>query len=303
MGGTGFIGRHLSEELSARNIAATTSSYSQRNTFLRERAKSLQFVEANSLEMKETLANAHVVVYLAHRARPASHLNKPYVEIESGLAEFARFMTELADLNPHCHVIYPSSGGQIYGSGLHAPSTENQECCPITPYGLGKLFAEQYLEFLYRTTGLRSTVLRLANPVGKWQLRGAHGFVSAAVRAAVQNDPLLLFGKGENWRDYFDADELARFIADLCEREILPTGTFNIGSGQGQTENQVIELIEQVLNRTLKVERHEARPFDMPYAVLNTDKAQEHLNWKSLTPLSASIKSIQQGMSDPLIND
>ncbi|XOV84237.1 MAG: NAD-dependent epimerase/dehydratase family protein [bacterium] len=303
IGGTGFIGRHLSERLSARRIAAVTSSFTQEGAFLRQRAPGVKFIEANSIEMRSTLAEATTVVYLAHRARPASHISKPFVEIESGLAEFARFMSELCELNPECHVIFPSSGGQVYGSGFSQPVSETNLCAPETPYGLGKHYAEQYLEFLARTRGLKSTILRLANPVGKWQLRGAHGFVSAAVRAAVLEEKLTVFGRGDNWRDYFDAEDLAEFLADLCLQEKPITGTFNIGSGIGQTENHVIRMIESILNKKLDVEHLPARSFDMPYAVLSIEKAQQELGWKPSTELSESILLIRRGMTDPLIND
>ena len=143
----------------------------------------------------------------------------------------------------------------------------------------------------------------MGNPVGKWQLRGSHGLVTAAVRAAQNNEELVVFGQGANARDYFDANDLAQFIVDLCENTNHQEGTYNIGSGYGLTENEVIALVEETLQRHISVRFQPARPFDLPYSVLDVSKAKRLLAWRPTTPLRETILRIREGLSDPLVLD
>ena len=68
---------------------------------------------------------------------------------------------------------------------------------------------EATLNLLSAAEGNSVTILRIANPIGRWQLGRKHGFVTTAVQAGLAGKPLTLFGSGTNVRDYFDADDFA----------------------------------------------------------------------------------------------
>ncbi|MEQ8857248.1 MAG: NAD-dependent epimerase/dehydratase family protein [Pseudomonadales bacterium] len=301
VGGTGFIGRHVCEALHLRRVPAVTISYTPHVPFLRRFAPSLRAVEANSPAAERELRNAEVLVYLAHRSRPGSHAGAPHLEVETNVVEAIRFFDDVVSVNSSCRIIYASSGGQIYGRRPEVPIDEASSREPVTPYGLGKLLVEECLAYLSRTSGVPVTVLRMGNPVGKWQLRGTHGFVAAAVRAACTGEPLTIYGRGENKRDYFDADDVAELICDLCGSELQTEGTFNIGSGHGRTENEIIALIQSELTDWLSVSYEVARDFDLAYAVLDVGKAHRELGWKAKTPLAETLRKLKSAMRDPLI--
>lgn len=303
VGGTGFIGRHICEAFHLRGIAAASVSYAPDLQFLSRFAPSIAAYEAMSSDAWRVLADAEVVIYLAHRSRPSSHLGESYVEIESNVVESVRFVEELVGINPSVQLIYASSGGQVYGRRASAtPALETEDPQPCTPYGLGKHLVEQSLLYLARVHGISLAVLRMANPVGRWQLRGTHGFVSAAVRAVCARSPLVIYGTGENRRDYFDADDLGAFVCDLCgDPSRRGTGVFNIGSGVGHTENEVLGMIQQVLGSRVSVEFRAARDFDLPYAVLNVTKAEAELGWRPTTSLPSTIRKLEAAMQDPLV--
>jgi UDP-glucose 4-epimerase len=292
-GGTGFIGRHLCEALSSLGIPAVAISRNPDQAFLERFAPTVSGISLESPAAAEALRRAEVVFYLASGTRPASSPLDPSHELTQ-VAHGVALINTLRETNPHCHVVYTSSGGQIYGAGHAAPITESAPPMPATAYALGKLMMENALTFSARVSGLGVTILRLANPVGLWQLGRGHGFVSAAI-SCLQGKALTVFGDGGNVRDYFDADELGLFLARFADPSFRPQGIYNIGSSQGVTEREVIAMLEGITGRTIAVAFAAARPFDLRYAVLNVERARAELDWDPRTNLEGTIVKILGG--------
>jgi UDP-glucose 4-epimerase len=169
------------------------------------------------------------------------------------------------------------------------PIKESAPTKPSTAYALGKILSEAVLDFFSSVDGAQVTTLRIANPIGRWQFGGRHGFVAAAVLAAVTGQELTIFGDGNNSRDYFDADDFAEFLLQLCLAPTKKAGVFNIGSGVARTELQVIEEVERMAQKTLRYNLLAKRPFDLRYAVLDCGSAEANLNWNPKTEFDASV--------------
>lgn len=279
LGGTGFIGRHLCQALGHLGLPATVLSYRPDHEFLAQHAPGIRAFELETEEARDTLAAAETIIHLGHLSRPASNVRAEGMEIGQNVEPAVRLFSDLAARRPGVRVLYASTGGQIYGPGHASPIPETAPARPTTPYALGKHLIEQSLLYFAGKGQLRATILRLGNPVGRWQLGGRHGFVSAAVQGTLRGEPLVLFGDGDNMRDYFDADELGAFLARLsCDPE-TPDGVFNVGSGVGLTERQVLAEVEATLGTAPVIEAHPARGFDLPYAVLDAGRARAELGW------------------------
>ena len=289
VGGTGFLGRHICEAAAARGVGATIVSSRPDHRFLAGLSGDFTGAELGSDEAQAALDGADVVIHTAHRSRPSA--NAESAEIRENVEAATELFTRLAERRPGARVIYVSSGGQIYGGGHTAPIPETAPAAPETPYALGKHLIEQTLFYFARKGRLRATILRAANPVGRWQLGGRHGLVSAVVQMTLEDRPVTLFGAGENVRDYFDADDFGAFLADLAIGD-APEGVFNIGSGVGLTERQIIDAVSAALGQAPKLETRPARGFDLPYAVLDTSKAERELGWRAATPLDATIREL-----------
>ena len=271
-------------------------SFNPSLTFLRTWAPSIPGLELGSADARAALGRADVVIHLAHRSRPSSNPREPHVEIESSVIDRVRLFQEVLEANPSCHLVYASSGGQIYGPGYEQPIPETAHTRPTTPYSLGKSMIEQALAYLARVNGTDTTVLRIANPVGRWQLDRAHGFFAAAVRAARADEQLTIFGDGLNVRDYFDADDLADLLANFADPAHRMTGMFNIGSGRGMTERDVIEVVEATVGSRIRCVHAPARSFDLAYAVLDVTKARRQLGWSPATPIEQTVKKLVESI-------
>ncbi len=293
LGGTGFLGRHLCQALAGRAARCTVVSHSPDYTFLAEHAPQIVAVELNTAESREALGDADTIVHFGHTSRPASNFDAEVMEISQNVEPAVKLFSDLARENPGVRVIYASTGGQIYGNGRREPISEAIPARPVTPYALGKHLIEQSLKHFADRDLLRALVLRLANPVGRWQLGGRQGFVSAAVTSAVSGKPLTVFGRGENLRDYFDAREFSDFLADLILGPSCPDGIFNIGTGNGMTEYDVLRHVEETLDRQIDIVERPPRPFDLDYSVLDITKART-IGWSPRVTLGETIKNLAE---------
>jgi UDP-glucose 4-epimerase len=286
-GGTGFIGRHLCELLHRSNVDAVTISRNPDLSFLAAWAPSIRAVQLEDPMWHDAIRKASSIVYLAEPSKP----NWDQGQIERELKSSLSAMQTIVRTNPAADFIYASSGGQIYGRGNGQPAPETRMPAPETAYAHAKYMAEQALQSIAAAEGTNLTVLRIANPVGRWQYLGRHGFVSAAVEAALTGGELTIFGEGTNQRDYFDVDDLAELIAQLIDSP-QHRGVFNVGSGIGRTELAVTSFIEDITGQAVQCRLLPARPSDIPYAVVDPTRARVELGWHAKTSFQAIIEKM-----------
>ena len=290
LGGTGFIGKHLCMALHRQGLAATVVSRQPDRAFLKQYAPTLDALPLDELEgpdVRRRLAETEVVIHLAHGSIPATGQGRPDQELDINVRPAIGTVSYIAEASRRrCHVVYVSSGGQIYGPGHQSPITETSAPCPTSSYALGKLLVEESLGYMARVGALDLTVLRVANPVGQWQVGARVGLLAASARAAAEGVPLKIFGEGRNMRDYFDVDDLAGLLAGFIPPTGRRSGVFNIGSGIGHDERAVIAAMEAASGRRLDLEWLPPRAFDLPYAVLDPSKAEQGLGWRTETSLA-----------------
>lgn len=278
-GGTGYIGRHICQRLSLQGISGYSVSREPDRGFLAQYAPTIQPLYATDDRLREKVEQATLIIYLASSVAPMNNWDSISDLPHSGPNLFAKFTSMVSNLDQTAQVVIASSGGQIYGKGHLRPIAETTPSAPVTSYALEKQLIESMACFMQRVHAAKIAILRIANPVGRWQFIGGHGFISAAVRSAIDGSRLSIFGAGTNVRDYFDADELAELFVSFLARNHGKTGIYNVGSGKGSSELDVINLVERTIERSIDYEFLPARQFDLPYAVLDCSKAVEELGW------------------------
>ena len=111
-------------------------------------------------------------------------------------------------------VILASTAG-VYGEPAAIPTPEHTPVAPLSPYGASKAAAETYLRLFHRLHGLSTLALRMANVYGPRQNpHGEAGVVAIFCGAAAEGERPVMFGNGEQTRDYvFVADVVRAFVA------------------------------------------------------------------------------------------
>lgn len=292
MGAGGFIGLHVGEQAVFNKVSLDLYSRKGGHTFLRGIFPSTDIFCSESSDFFDRAQDYSGVIYLSSTLGSTSQQTVSGA-IADSFRETAFFFEKLSSRNPHCHVVFASSGGTVYGPGHSHPIPETMAVCPTTSYAFGKVLTEETLRFLSTVHGLPVTVLRIANPVGYWQLRGRHGFISAAIRCGLSDEVLTVFGDGSNARDYFDVDDLAALMLKIGTTSSCRTFQItNVGSGLGRSETDVIRAVENALNTKINIRFSSARKSDLKYAVLDTSLAERTHGWRSCKSLDEIITKV-----------
>lgn len=174
-------------------------------------------------------------------------------------------------------LVFSSTGGAIYGE-CDGPAAEDHPRAPLSPYGVSKLAAEEYIAAYNRLYGSSHVALRYANVYGPRQdPHGEAGVVAIFMNALRDGSTPRIYGDGSQTRDYV-------FVGDVVAASLAAAGydggVFNVGTG---TETSVVELYERI-QRVSGVE-HAAelaplRAGELQRSVLDPSLAARELGWK-----------------------
>ena len=238
------------------------------------------------------------LVYLASTSVPATYANEPWNELTANVQPAFELFDSALKANSDLRIVYVSSGGTVYGRGHTAPTSETTALEPISAYGYGELATEEAIRVLSRTKGLNRAILRVSNPVGRWQTNQTQGIIAAALRAAASGEGLNLFNNWSQVRDFLDAEDLANAIIQAADARNFNAETWNIGSGRGHSITEVVDLVSEVTGRRITCNNLPGRSVDVSYSVLNCEKVEHDLGWTTKIDLVDSIKSIERAWSN-----
>lgn len=298
LGGGGFLGSHvrllLSKQPGAQSgadVAIVTHQPLRIPLTASETWISAECFEERRGERLLEMASA--VIYMASASVPSSFAAEPWREVSENVAPAVRFLHRLARRNPKAKFIQISSGGTIYGNvKTSRPVTEEENVAPISAYGLGKVMIEEAVRFAGRSLQMPYNILRVANPVGIHARSGAQGLVLAALDAARSKAPLRLYGDGSNVRDYLSADDVAEAIIAAATDRAFTDTTWNVGSGIGRSNMEMLHLVAASIGRTVPFERAPSRGIDVKAIVLDCRKIEQDLGWRPRRDIAKTIREM-----------
>ena len=188
-------------------------------------------------------------------------------------------------------IIFPSSGGTVYGDTDSEPIPETHVMEPRSSYGITKVTIEKYLALFHRLHGLDYTILRVANAYGpRLPVRGEQNAVGAFLARMGRGEPIALWGDGSVTRDYVYVGDVARaFRAALGQKSAFKI--FNVGTGVGTSLGELIAVMEKVIGCRANVVKQSGRQIDVSVNILDPTRAREHLGWEAGTSLQDGLVS------------
>ena len=277
-GARGFLGSALCRTLVARGIAVRATARVLPEGW-RESAIDWRCLDlAQAVDWPALVDGVDTVYHLAWSSIPATAAAAPIQDLTVNVGGLIGLL-EAARSRPGIRIVFPSSGGTVYGRSERLPLRETDVTRPLNAYGVAKLTAEAYLDLYRASSGVNSVALRIANPFGSGQDPGKGlGAVTHFARAALAGEPLVLFGDGSTIRDFVEIDDVVEAMILAGERRDV-VGPLNIGTGSGRSLSDVIGLLERHFGRPLPVSVRPARPFDVQACVLDVSAARERLGW------------------------
>jgi len=276
LGGAGFIGSALAPRLTAEGWQVA--------------------VAGRGADLSAALAGCAAVVHLACATTPGRSRLHPAMEREN--LDLSLRLLEALQERPETQLVFLSSGGALYGNPATRPVAEDHPAAPLSPHAAGKAAVEAFIAS-HIAAGYAAAVLRVANAYGPGQPeKPGFGFIRTLLDHARSGQTMEVWGDGETVRDFVFIDDVTNAIARALSRPDL-SGTWNIGSGEGHSLNEVIALARAVTGRPIPVSHRAARQSDVRGVVLNITRARHELGWEPEVSLEQGLKQTWEALKGP----
>jgi UDP-glucose 4-epimerase len=297
-GGAGFIGSNLADRLLAEDqrVVAVDDLSTGRIANLGEArgyGKAYTFfnmdVRADGLLPLFERHKPEVVFHLAAQAGVRPSLEDPVLDASVNLMGTLNVI-ECAIKVGVRKVIYAASGGTIYGEPRRIPAKESaaQGSHPLSPYGISKKAALDYLAFYQRYRGLDYTACALANVYGPRQDPvGEAGVVSIFASKMLTGEAPAIFGDGNQTRDYVFIDDVVHAFVQAIDRG---SGKLvNIGTGLETSVNGLYRLLADIIGFDGEPQHGPLPPGELRRIALDISVASSVLAWKPWTHLEDGL--------------
>jgi UDP-glucose 4-epimerase len=295
IGGAGFIGSSLVRELAAQDPVRVLDNLSTgRHANIGEIA-GVDFVEGSVLDdaaLATALANVSVVYHLACLGVRHS-IQHPLANHAVNALGTLKVLEE-ARRQHRPRIVYVSTS-EVYGTARRVPMTESHPTWPHTVYGGAKLAGEAYARAYHRTYGLETVVIRPFNAYGpRSHHEGDSGeVIPKFIVRAMNGLPPLVFGDGQQTRDFTYVDDTARAIAAAGTSRAAVGETINVGSGVETSILDLVTLVAKATGRTdLEPAFHPSRPGDVLRLHADSSKAGHVLGWQPEVALTDGLERL-----------
>jgi UDP-glucose 4-epimerase len=301
LGGCGFIGSHLVDDLLAAGHKVRV--FDRAAELYRAPLVNVDYRFgdfSDSAYLAEALEGVEVVYHLISTTVPSTSNLDPVGDIQSNLINTVRLLQLMLQKNIK-RIVYLSSGGTVYGIPEISPIPESHPLRPICSYGVVKVAIENYLQMFHQLHGLEYVVLRASNPYGERQGHlGVQGVIGTFMRKILTDEPIEIWGDGSVVRDFIYVSDLTA-LAVLAGNSKL-SGTYNAGSGQGHSINELISSISGVIHREIHPLYKASRGYDVPSVILDISAAKQHFEWQPAMGWEMGIEITWNWMRNEFVN-
>lgn len=270
-GGAGFLGSHLVRLLLNKgNKVTVLDDFSHgKELHLKEIANNpnLNVIKGDITNMdnvKKAFENKQIVFHLAvldlrQSIKEPQRVNDVIVDGTLNCLNVAR--------NNNVELFVNCSSSEVFGTAQYIPMDEKHPLLPETPYAASKVAQDMYTFSFGRTYGLPWTTVRPFNmygPHSHWQ--GYRGeLIPKMIVRAMNKQPLVIFGEGEQTRDFIYVEDAAKGILDVVNNNACRNKNINICTGKETTIRRIAEAIcnEFSLDPNVYIQKQAPRPGDV----------------------------------------
>ncbi|MCK6629408.1 MAG: NAD-dependent epimerase/dehydratase family protein [Anaerolineae bacterium] len=184
-----------------------------------------------------------------------------------------------------------ASSGAVYGEQEVDKVNEALPPYPDSPYGVSKLAAEGYVRTIGGLWGIETVALRIFNAYGPGQaVPPTHPpVIPQFIRQILGDGSLIIFGQGEQIRDYIYVDDVVQALVAAATAEGINRQVINIGTGSGTSIRQLVGLIEKVSGRKAQTIFNPSISGGVSSLVADTSRARRLLDFKPQITLEEGL--------------
>jgi UDP-glucose 4-epimerase len=283
-GGAGFIGSHLADALVAQNhqvviidnLSTGNFDHVQSHIFHKE-----DIADPVAIEHLFDKYQFDYVFHLAAQINLRHSIKEPAFDAHTNIVGSLNIIENCVRTGVR-KLIFSSTGGAIYSHDAPLPWTEQSNADPQSPYGLAKLTVEKYL----RLFSLPYVALRYSNVYGPRQnSKGEAGVISIFTEKALRNEDIVIFGSGEQTRDFIDVESVVK--ANLLAMSL--EGTYNVSSNTQTSVNDIAKMILEKTQSSSRIIHREAVSGELMHTQLSFEKLAKE-GWQPSVSLEMGIE-------------
>jgi UDP-glucose 4-epimerase len=259
LGSEGFVGNNLVNDLSKNYEILCADLIDSSN---RQNYKKFDVTDYASVE--NTVKDVDVVIDLVAHSLISSlegTIKNAQVNI-LGLLNILEACTK----NNIKKIIFTSASSLI-GEPIKSQVSEDHPATPKTAYGISKLASEHYLRLYNELNNLNFVIFRFFNIYGPFQ---KNGLIPSLYSRIENNQPLTVFGKGDQIRDYVFIKDIIPFFNKAISTSVADNRIFNMGTGIGTKILDIIQILSKTMNVTPKIEFQPSRKGEIGNFVADT---------------------------------
>jgi UDP-glucose 4-epimerase len=301
-GGAGFIGSTLVDRLLAEghqvDVVDDLSTGRLNNLADARSARGAEFsfhqLDVRSPEIVELIGRRRpeVIFHLAAQADVRVSVQRPVFDAEVNIIGTLRVL-EGARAAGTSRIVFAGSGGTLYGEpdADELPIRETAPHRPLSPYGVSKKSAIDYLVCFRELHSLEFCALALANVYGPRQdPHGEAGVVAIFASKMLAGLPATIFGDGSQTRDFVFVDD----VVDAMVRASIRGGglVLNIGTGKEVSVTYLHDVMAGTCDTAVPPVHAPERVGEILRNALDPGRAAIHLGWRPYTTLETGIAAV-----------
>ncbi len=292
-GGAGFIGSHVVEKLVKQGYQVrvlddlSTGSLDNLSNVVGD----IEFIKGDVRDYEAVSRAVEGVDLIVHEAAITSVVRSIEDPLTTSLVNVQGTLNLLwaSVRNSIKRFVYASSSS-IYGDTPALPKHEELTPNPLSPYAVSKLAGEEYCQVFHKVYGLSTVALRYFNVYGPRQRYGPYsGVVSIFINRILNKQPPVIYGDGEQTRDFTFVEDVAEATIKALETEGIDGEVFNVGCGSPISINQLAKTLMEVAGVSFEPIYTEPRKGDIRHSHADIKKAKELLKWRPSTTLREGL--------------
>jgi nucleoside-diphosphate-sugar epimerase len=299
-GGAGFVGSHLVDRLLAEGFEVTVlddfSSGRMENISCHKGVREFRLVRGDVRDaglVKKVVEDVDGVFHLAALVDVALSIENPVLFNEVNVVGTLNLLRACVDSDVRRFIF--ASSAAVYGNSKRAKKREDMLPKPISPYGVSKLAAENYVQVFNEFYGLETVSMRYFNVYGPRQgfASSYSGVITAFMSRLLKGQPPVIHGDGKQSRDFVHVDDVASANMLALQSKNAVGGVFNIASGTAITVYELAKILQQITNmERLKPIFTESRAGDIKHCSGDIHKAEEILGFHPKIQLEDGLSKL-----------
>jgi nucleoside-diphosphate-sugar epimerase len=293
-GGAGFIGSHLAEALTGRGhaVRVVDNLVGGRRANI-EHLSGVEFIEGDLADMPTALRVVQGMDYVLHQAAIPSvprSVQDPVTSNRANVTGTLNILVAARDARIK-RLVYAGSSS-AYGNAPTLPKHEDMPASPLSPYALQKVVGEQYCRLFTQLYGLETVSIRYFNVFGPRQDPGSpySGVISLFSTALLEGRQPIIFGDGEQTRDFTYVSNVVDGVLRACEAPSVAGETINVATGGRISLNELLRVMKGIVGSSLQPLYQQTRAGDVKDSQADISKARALLGYEPRVGLEEGLR-------------